>query len=277
MESTVLDLADSDAIRTAVREKYAAIATGADAGCCGPTSCGCGADSLAEIQFIGDDYATVAGHVPEADLGLGCGIPTEVAKLAAGQTVVDLGSGAGVDAFVARQIVGDTGHVIGVDMTPEMVRKARANAASLGYENVEFRLGEIEALPLGRDTIDVAISNCVLNLVPDKARAFGEIFRVLKPGGHFCVSDIVTRGDLPDGVRRSAELYAGCVAGAISDTAYLEGLHGAGFVDVEVRKARAVHVPDSALADVLASEEITALRASGAGVWSVTVFGRKGS
>ena len=275
MESTRLDLADSDAVRTAVREKYAAIATGSEAGCCGPTSCGCGPDVLAEIQFIGDDYSSVEGHVPEADLGLGCGVPTELAELATGQTVLDLGSGAGLDAFVARRIVGDTGRVIGVDMTPEMVAKARANASMLGYQNVDFRLGEIEALPVDRDTVDVAISNCVLNLVPDKARAFAEMYRVLKPGGHFCVSDIVTRGELPEEVRRSAELYAGCVAGAVDEAAYLGGLRAAGFVDVEVRKSHEVQVPDSVLAGYLSSDEIATLRRSGAGVWSVTVFGRK--
>jgi SAM-dependent methyltransferase len=275
MESTRLDLADSDAVRTAVREKYAAIATGSEAGCCAPTSCGCGPDVLAEIQFIGDDYASVEGHVPEADLGLGCGVPTELAELADGQTVLDLGSGAGLDAFVARRIVGDAGRVIGVDMTPEMVAKARANAAMLGYENVDFRLGEIEALPVDRDTVDVAISNCVLNLVPDKARAFAEMYRVLKPGGHFCVSDIVTRGELPEEVRRSAELYAGCVAGAVDEADYLDGLRAAGFVGVEVRKSHEVQVPDSVLAGYLTADEVATLRESGAGVWSLTVFGRK--
>jgi SAM-dependent methyltransferase len=275
MESTRLDLADSDSVRTAVREKYGAIATGSEAGCCGPTSCGCGPDVLAEIQFIGDDYASVEGHVPEADLGLGCGVPTELAELAPGQIVLDLGSGAGVDAFVARRVVGDAGRVIGVDMTPEMVARARVNASVLGYKNVDFRLGEIEALPVDRDTVDVAISNCVLNLVPEKTRAFAEMYRVLKPGGHFCVSDIVTRGELPEAVRRSAELYAGCVAGAVDEAEYLDGLRAAGFVGVEVRKSHEVQVPDSVLAGYLTPDEIATLRQSGAGVWSVTVFGRK--
>lgn len=279
MNSTPLDLQDPDAVRTSVREKYAAVALGGDFGastsCCGPSGCGTPADLASGIQFIGDDYAAVGGYLADADLGLGCGVPTEHAEIAPGQTVLDLGAGAGIDAFVARREVGEAGRVLGVDMTPEMVTKARANATALGYANVEFRLGEIEALPVETATVDVVISNCVLNLVPDKGRAFAETFRVLKPGGHFCVSDVVTRGALPDAVRRSAELYAGCVAGAVDEADYLAGLASAGFEGVEVRKAREVEVPDAALAGVLSADETAALRASGAGLWSVTVFGRK--
>lgn len=279
MNSTPIDLQDPDAVRTSVREKYAAVALGGDFGastsCCGPSGCGTPADLAGGIQFIGDDYAAVGGYLADADLGLGCGVPTEHAEIAPGQTVLDLGAGAGIDAFVARREVGEAGRVLGVDMTPEMVTKARANAKALGYANVEFRLGEIEALPVETATVDVVISNCVLNLVPDKGRAFAETFRVLKPGGHFCVSDVVTRGALPDAVRRSAELYAGCVAGAVDEVDYLAGLASAGFEGVEVRKAREVEVPDAALAGVLSADETAALRASGAGLWSVTVFGRK--
>ena len=274
-----LPLDDPDAVRASVREKYAAVALGGDFGastsCCGPGGCGTPADLAAGITFIGDDYAAVDGYVAGADLGLGCGVPTDLAELAPGQTVLDLGSGAGIDAFVARQIVGETGRVLGVDMTPEMVAKARANARQMGYANVEFRLGEIEALPVDAGTVDVVISNCVLNLVPDKGAAFAETFRVLRPGGHFCVSDVVTRGVLPDAVRRSAELYAGCVAGAVDEAEYVGGLAAAGFEGVEVRTAREVAVPDAALSGVLDAAGIAALRASGAGVWSVTVFGRK--
>ena len=279
MTPTTLDLDDADAVRASVREKYAAVALGGDFGtstsCCGPAGCGTPADLAGGIQFIGEDYAAVGGYLAGADLGLGCGVPTEHAELAAGQTVLDLGSGAGIDAFVARQVVGEAGRVLGVDMTPGMVAKARENARSLGYANVEFRLGEIETLPVDAGTVDVVISNCVLNLVPDKGRAFAETFRVLRPGGHFCVSDVVSRGAIPDAVRRSAELYAGCVAGAIDEADYVAGLRSAGFEGVEVRKARGVAVPDAALAGVLGEGEIAEFRASGAGPWSVTVFGRK--
>lgn len=284
MTTDLLDLQSPDAVRASVRETYAAVALGGDFGastsCCGPAvgkpaGCGTPVDLAGGITFIGDDYAAVEGYVAGADLGLGCGVPTDLAELASGQTVLDLGSGAGIDAFVARQIVGASGRVVGVDMTPEMVAKARANARQMGYANVEFRLGEIEALPLDAGTVDVVISNCVLNLVPDKGAAFAETFRVLKPGGHFCVSDVVTRGALPAAVRRSAELYAGCVAGAVDEAEYVGGLLAAGFESVEVRAAREVAVPDSALVGVLDAAGIAALRASGAGVWSVTVFGRK--
>ena len=279
MTSDLLDLTSPDAVRASVREKYAAVALGGDFGastsCCRPGGCGTPTDLSGGIQFIGDDYAAVGGYLADADLGLGCGVPTDLAELAPGQTVLDLGAGAGIDAFVAREIVGENGRVLGVDMTPEMVTKARANARQMGYENVEFRLGEIEALPVETGTVDVVISNCVLNLVPDKGAAFAETFRVLRPGGHFCVSDVVSRGAIPDAVRRSAELYAGCVAGAIDESDYVAGLRLAGFEGVEVRKAREIDVPDSALADVLATSEIETYRASGVGLWSVTVFGRK--
>ena len=261
MTTDPLDLQSPDAVRTSVREKYAAVALGdgfgASTSCCGPAGCGTPADLAGGIQFIGDDYAAVDGYLAEADLGLGCGVPTDLAGLASGQTV------------------GETGRVLGVDMTPEMVAKARTNARTMGYTNVEFRLGEIEALPVETGTVDVVVSNCVLNLVPDKARAFAETFRVLKPGGHFCVSDVVTRGALPEAVRRSAELYAGCVAGAVDEADYLAGLRAAGFENVEVAVAREVAVPDAALAGVLDAEAVAAFRQSGAGLWSVTVRGAR--
>jgi SAM-dependent methyltransferase len=189
--------------------------------------------------------------------------------------VLDLGSGAGNDAFVAGALVGEAGRVIGVDMTPEMVALALRNAERLGYGNVEFRLGEIEALPVDRDSVDVVVSNCVLNLVPEKGRAFAETYRVLKPGGHFCVSDIVTRGELPASARRVAELYAGCVSGAVDEAAYLEGLRAAGFEGVRVVKAREITIPDEALAPYLSPDELASLRAAGTAVVSVTVVGTK--
>jgi arsenite methyltransferase len=245
--------AQAHSLRTVVREKYAAVARGEVLSCCGPSG------SADDVNMIGDAYEGVEGYVPDADLKLGCGLPVEHAGLAEGQTVLDLGAGAGLDAFVARRIVGDTGLVLGVDFTPEMVEKARANAAKLGYANVQFEHGDIEALPFAEASVDVVISNCVLNLVPNKARAFAEMARVIRPGGHFCVSDVVTRGDLPPAVRQSAELYAGCVAGALPEADYLALLAEAGFEGVEVVKARPINLPE-------------ALGASGA-LWSVTVRG----
>ncbi|HLT48638.1 MAG TPA: arsenite methyltransferase [Rubricoccaceae bacterium] len=263
--------ADPSAIKAQVREKYARVVTQGES-CCAP-SC-CSADTAAdELSMIGDAYTGVEGYVAEADLGLGCGLPTEHAGLREGQTVLDLGSGAGVDAFVARREVGPSGRVIGVDFTPEMVAKARQNAARLGFDNVTFVEGEIEALPLGDATVDVALSNCVLNLVPDKARAFAEVYRVLRPGGHFCISDVVARGALPEAVRRSAALYAGCVAGALEEADYLAVIRAAGFEGVEVVKARRIAVPASALPPALTAEERAAFEAGG--VWSVTVRGTR--
>ncbi len=250
---------DAD-VKAVVREKYAEIAAGAGT-CCGS----------AEISMIGDAYDGLDGYVADADLGLGCGLPTEHANLRAGQTVLDLGAGAGLDAFVARRLVGETGRVLGVDMTPEMVARATDNARRLGYDNVTFHLGDIEALPFDAATVDVVISNCVLNLVPDKAAAFSEMYRVLRPGGHFCVSDVVYRGRMPEAVRRSAELYVGCVAGAMERTAYLDALRAAGFADVRVVKEKAIDIPEAALRPA----EREALRRSGGVVQSVTVYGVK--
>lgn len=247
----------SDDLRTTVREKYASVARGETLSCCSPD--GASAD---DINMIGDAYDGVDGYVAEADLQLGCGLPVEHAGLADGQTVLDLGSGAGLDAFVARRIVGVSGQVLGVDFTPEMVDKARANAVSLGYENVRFELGDIEDLPFGEASVDVVISNCVLNLVPDKRRAFAEMARVIRPGGHFCISDVVSRGELPDEIRASAELYAGCVAGALDHDVYLSMLREAGFERVEVAAQRPIDLPASLLPNV-----------AEAPLWSITVRG----
>jgi SAM-dependent methyltransferase len=265
--------ASADEVREAVKARYAAIARGKEKGgddsqasaCCGD------ADAEAPVNMIGEAYDTVDGYVAEADLQLGCGVPTDHAGLETGQTVVDLGSGAGLDAFVARRIVGESGRVIGVDFAPEMVDKARTNARSLGLENVEFLEGDIEDLPLGDETADVVLSNCVLNLVPDKVQAFAEMQRVLRPGGHFCVSDVVSGGPLPADIRRSAALYAGCVAGAIEESEYLALLHAVGFDAVEVASRRRIEVPDEALPDTLTGADRAALEESG--LWSVTVRG----
>jgi ubiquinone/menaquinone biosynthesis C-methylase UbiE len=227
------------------------------------------------LNTIGDSYAGVAGHLAEADLNLGCGVPTRHAALVRGETVLDLGSGAGNDAFIARHEVGPEGQVIGVDMTTEMIAKARANAAKLGYGNVEFREGQIEQLPVDPGSVDIVISNCVLNLVPDKGRAFSEMFRVLRPGGRFCVSDIVATGELPASVREVAALYVGCVAGAMPESDYLTLLKTTGFEDVRVAEAKPIPLSDEALAGYMSGSDIAAFRASGIALRSVTVLGTK--
>jgi arsenite methyltransferase len=236
-----LDPQNAEEIKDVVRSTYSKAAQSG-------TGCGCGCSTLDDPGvFMDESYGGQEGYVEDADLGLGCGIPTDVAGIEAGHRVLDLGSGAGIDAFIARELAGDGGHVTGVDFTPEMVELARVNKAKLGYENVDFLHGDIEQLPLGDDQIDVVVSNCVLNLVPDKEKAFREMARVLTPGGHFCISDVVTRGDLPENVRRSAELYAGCVAGAMDQDEYVSLLQQAGFENVTILKERDVRVPDLAL------------------------------
>jgi SAM-dependent methyltransferase len=260
-------------IRTLVRERYGAIVREGSS-CCAPSCCK-STDSLAGLDVIGDAYADVAGRVAEADLALGCGVPTRHAALQPGETVLDLGSGAGNDVFIARHEVGPEGHVIGVDMTPEMLAKANANAAKLGYINVEFRLGQIEALPVETDSIDVVISNCVLNLLPDKKPGFTEIFRVLRPGGRFCVSDIVATGVLPKPVRDAAALYVGCVAGALPEAEYVGLLDEAGFAGVRIAETRPIDLPDDVLARHMTADAVAEFRESGVALKSVTVLGVK--
>jgi len=266
----------AEKVREIVREKYGEIAREAGgAGCCGPADsdpgcgCGCGPDAFHEA------YDHLAGYSPDADLGLGCGVPTESAGIREGDTVLDLGSGAGNDAFVARAIVGAGGRVIGVDMTPEMIARARANAAKLGHANVEFRLGEIEHLPVADGSVDVVISNCVLNLVPDKKRAFAEIHRVMKPAGRFCISDIVVEGTLPEALRRDAEMIAGCVAGASRREDYLRLMEEAGFAGIEIAASREIDLPDELLRPSLDPDALRSFRESGSSIRSVTVVGRK--
>lgn len=261
-------MSESKTMKANVLDKYDAIARSD-----GTSGCGCGCST--DVSMIGDEYDGVDGYVAEADMKLGCGMPTELADLKPGQSVLDLGSGAGLDAFIARRIIGETGRVVGVDMTPSMIERARANAEALGHENVTFIEGEIEELPLDDDGFDVAISNCVLNLVPDKARAFSEMYRVLRPGGHFCVSDVVVVGKLPESIRQSAELYAGCVAGALDRDHYLDMLGEAGFEDVKVERSREIDVPSSVLLEAVSKEELKRFRTSGGSLVSVTVTGKK--
>ena len=260
----------SEEIKTSVRNKYTEIVNTHATSCCGP--CGCEPD----LSFA-DDYTSKEGYVADADYALGCGIPTDAVNIKKGETVLDLGSGAGNDVFVARQLVGEEGRVIGLDFTPAMVRKAQANAEKFGFTNVEFVRGDIEEMPIPDDTADVIVSNCVLNLLPDKTRGFAEMFRVMKNGGRFGVSDIVVEGELPDSVRQVAELYAGCVSGAIERTAYLEGLQSAGFVNLVVHKEKEYTLSTELLAQYVTPADIEAFKSSGARVLSITVSGEKPS
>jgi len=224
---------------------------------------------------MNDDYSALSGYNADADLGLGCGLPTQFARIKKGDIVIDLGSGAGNDCFVARAETGETGKIIGIDFTPAMIDKARSNAEKLGYHNVEFRQGDIEKMPVTSDTADVIVSNCVLNLVPNKDGVFKEIYRVLKPGGHFSISDIVLAGTLPEALRKDAEMYAGCVSGAIQKEVYLELIHGNGFKNVTVQKEKAIILPDDILINYLSESELAAFKAGNTGIFSITVYADK--
>ena len=237
--------------------------------------CGAGGCSTEIYNIMSDDYTKLPGYVEGADLGLGCGLPTEFAKIKEGDVVVDLGSGAGNDCFVARRSTGATGKVIGIDFTPAMIEKARANAEKMGYHNVEFRQGDIEHMPITANSADVVVSNCVLNLVPNKHAVIQDIFRVLKPGGHFSISDVVLVGTLPEGIRNAAEMYAGCVSGAIQKQVYMELIDANGFENVTIQKEKAIIIPDDILVNYLNPAEIAAFRASQMGIFSVTVFAQK--
>jgi len=261
-------------IKTMVKDQYGKIALQEKeqnlSSCCGATAC------CTEVyNIMADDYKDLNGYNPEADLGLGCGLPTQFAKVKKGDVVVDLGSGAGNDCFIARAETGETGKVIGIDMTEAMIKRARINAEKLNVHNVEFRLGEIESLPLSASTADVVVSNCVLNLVPDKRKAFQEIYRVLKPGGHFSISDVVLSGKLPEKIMHTAELYAGCVSGAIPKEEYVSIVTELGFDKITIQKEKIVIVPDDILAHYLSPGEIQEYKNSGAGVFSITLYAEK--
>jgi arsenite methyltransferase len=224
---------------------------------------------------MSDDYTTLEGYNADADLGLGCGLPTQFARIKKGDVVIDLGSGAGNDCFIARHETGETGKVIGIDFTPAMIDKARANAEVRGFNNVEFRQGDIEHMPVTANSADVIVSNCVLNLVPNKHGVFNEIFRVLKPGGHFSISDVVLVGALPEGLRKDAEMYAGCVAGAIQKQVYLELIQASGFEQISIQKEKAIIIPEDILINYLSKEEIDAFKKGQTGIFSITVFAQK--
>lgn len=263
-------------LKELVKEKYAAIASQPQSqnlsSCCGATSSCCGDDVY---NIMADDYTKLEGYNPDADLGLGCGLPTEFAQIKEGNTVIDLGSGAGNDAFIARRIVGEKGKVLGIDFTEAMVNKARTNAEKVGYNNVEFRLGDIEDMPVTSNYADVVVSNCVLNLVPNKHKVISEISRVLKPGAHFSISDIVLNGELPPKWKEIAELYAGCVSGAIQKENYLSIIKEAGFVNITLQKEKVINIPDDVLANYLSEEEITEYKNSNLRILSVTVYAEK--
>lgn len=265
---------NKDNIKEMVREKYADIANQNkivnESSCCGVGSC-----TGVDYTVFSEDYSMLKGYNPDADLGLGCGLPTEFALIKEGDNVIDLGSGAGNDAFVARAIAGEKGKVIGIDFTDEMIEKARANTDKLGFNNVEFRFGDIEKMPVTANTADVIISNCVLNLVPDKTKAFKEIFRVLKPGGHFSVSDIVTIGELPDSVKSVAELYAGCVAGAIKQEEYLKIIEDTGFGNIKVQKERVITIPDEIMLKFISQKDLDGLKEKGINLVSINVYADK--
>ena len=267
-------MATNEELKDLVRQKYSDIALQDketnQASCCGSGCC-----STEVYNIMSDDYSTLEGYDPDADLGLGCGLPTQFARIKQGDVVIDLGSGAGNDCFIARAETGEAGKVIGIDFTPAMIDKARQNAEKLGFHNVEFRQGDIEKMPVTSNTADVVVSNCVLNLVPDKNQAFKEISRVLKPGGHFSISDVVLVGDLPESIRNAAEMYAGCVAGALQKNVYLEIIALNGFANITLQKEKPIVIPDDILAGYLTTEEIAQFKQSGTGIYSITVYGER--
>ena len=264
-------------LKDLVQEKYGQIAKQSaeqnKTSCCG--SC-CGDSGIDTIDYVvmADDYSQLKGYNQEADLGLGCGLPTEFAQIKQGDTVVDLGSGAGNDCFVARAETGETGMVIGVDFTPAMIEKAEANAQKLGFDNVKFVYGDLENIPLADETADVVVSNCVFNLVPDKVKAFQETHRILKPGGHFSISDIVLEGELPVSLQKEADMYAGCVSGAIQKEAYLDIIKQAGFTNIVIQKQKAITLPTEILRQYLDEEQLEQFSRS-MGIFSITVFAQR--
>lgn len=261
-------------LKEIVRKKYSEIAL-QDKDMNMSSCCGAGGCSTEVYNIMSDDYTTLEGYNADADLGLGCGLPTQFARIKKGDVVIDLGSGAGNDCFIARHETGETGKVIGIDFTPAMIDKARANAEVRGFNNVEFRQGDIEHMPVTANSADVIVSNCVLNLVPNKHGVFNEIFRVLKPGGHFSISDVVLVGALPEGLRKDAEMYAGCVAGAIQKQVYLELIQASGFEQISIQKEKVIIIPEDILINYLSKEEIDAFKKGQTGIFSITVFAQK--
>lgn len=261
-------------LKELVRNKYSEIAL-QDKATNSSSCCGAGGCSTEVYNIMTDDYSSVEGYNEVADLGLGCGLPTQFAQIKPGDTVIDLGSGAGNDCFIARHETGITGKVIGIDFTPAMIELARKNAAIKGYNNVEFRLGDIEQMPITSEVADVVVSNCVLNLVPNKYEVFKEIFRVLKPGAHFSISDVVLLGALPEGLQKDAEMYAGCVSGAIQKEVYLELIAANGFEQIRIQKEKPILIPEDILKRYLSADEIESFQKGNTGIFSITVYAQK--
>ena len=261
-------------LKELVKQKYSEIAL-QDKETNMSSCCGSGCCSTEVYNIMSDDYTKLEGYNADADLGLGCGLPTEFAQINKGDVVIDLGSGAGNDCFIARSVTGETGKIIGIDFTEAMINKARENAEKLGFNNVEFRYGDIEKMPITANVADVVVSNCVLNLVPNKNNVFKEIFRVLKPGGHFSISDVVLVGNLPDQLKGAAEMYAGCISGAIQKEEYMSLVKTNGFKDIVIQKEKAIVIPDDILSAYLSAEEIASFKNSTLGIYSITVFAKK--
>lgn len=264
----------TEKLKKIVRDKYTEIAN-QDKAVNAASCCGSGAVSTEVYNIMTDDYSEVEGYAADADLGLGCGLPTQFANISKGDTVIDLGSGAGNDCFIARHETGETGKVLGIDFTPAMIAKARQNADKLGYNNVEFREGDIDNMPVGNDVADVIVSNCVLNLVPNKEKVIREIFRVLKPGGHFSISDVVLVGELPKKLQEDAEMYAGCVAGAIQRDTYLGFIEAMGFENIAIQKEKPIAIPKDILDKYLVNSEVEQFLSGETGIFSISVFAQK--
>lgn len=265
---------NSEQLKEIVKQKYSEIAL-QDKATNQSSCCGSGGCSTEVYNIMTDDYSNLQGYSPDADLGLGCGLPTLFAKIRKGDTVIDLGSGAGNDCFVARNETGEDGRVIGIDFTPAMIERARTNAQKLGFANVEFRQGDIENIPVSSNMADVIVSNCVLNLVPGKDKVFKEIFRVLKVGGHFSISDVVLLGELPENLRSEAEMYAGCVAGAIQKNAYLDLIKKNGFSNITIQKEKPINIPEDILKSYLNENELINFKNGNTGIFSITVYAEK--
>ena len=264
----------NEMLKEIVKKKYSEIAEQSPemnaSSCCGAGGC-----STQVYNIMSDDYDSLEGYHPDADLKLGCGLPTQYAKIKKGDTVVDLGSGAGNDCFVARHETGETGKVIGIDFTETMIKKARQNAENRGFNNVEFRYGDIEDMPLSDQMADVVVSNCVMNLVPDKSKAFNEVFRILKSGGHFSISDIVLNGELPEKIQNAAEMYAGCVSGAIQKDEYLNIVKKIGFNNIVVQSEKSIIIPDDILSSYLSEDEIKIYNENKNIIQSLTLYAER--
>ncbi len=261
-------------LKELVKQKYSEIAL-QDKSINQSSCCGAGGCSTEVYNIMSDDYTQMQGYHADADLGLGCGLPTQFAHIKKGDTVIDLGSGAGNDCFIARSETGPDGRVIGIDFTPAMIEKARISAEKLKFNNVEFRQGDIEKMPLSSSMADVVVSNCVLNLVPEKEEVFKEIFRVLKPGGHFSISDVVLLGALPESLRKDSEMYAGCISGAIQKNDYLEFILKSGFKNIQIQKEKRINIPDDILSKYLNESQLNDFKSGSTGIFSITVYAEK--